>query len=42
MLKPGHKAPNLTLKTVDGRDIALADAWRTGRHVVLVFLRHLG
>ena len=42
MIKTGRKAPNLILKTVDGGNIALADTWSKGQHVVLVFLRHLG
>ena len=42
MLKSGQKAPSLILKTVEGQDIALADTWREGRNIVLVFLRHLG
>lgn len=42
MIKPGRKAPSLILKNVDGGHVALADIWSEGRHVVLVFLRHLG
>lgn len=42
MIKPGQKAPSLSLTTIDGQEIALAEMWREGRAMVLVFLRHLG
>lgn len=42
MLKPGDFAPNPTLQTIDGSTAPLAQFWQNGRHVVLVFLRHLG
>jgi peroxiredoxin len=43
MLQAGDRAPDLTLTTLDGQPISLAEtAWR-GRHTaLLVFLRHLG
>lgn len=42
MLKPGDLAPNPTLHTIDGAAAPLAQFWQHDRHVVLVFLRHLG
>lgn len=42
MVNPGDKAPNLILKTIDEQPMALAETWRTGKNVLLVFLRHLG
>ena len=42
MLHPGDKAPEIKLKTVEGQTIALANIWREGHNILLVFLRHLG
>lgn len=41
-LAVGQPAPNATLTTLDGGAIELASLWREGRHVLLLFLRHLG
>lgn len=38
----GQPAPDATLATLDGEFIELASLWREGRHVLLLFLRHLG
>jgi len=38
----GQPAPDARLKTLDGDDVSLAEAWRGGRHALLVFLRHPG
>jgi len=40
--QPGDPAPNATLMTVEGQPVPLAEAWRSGHKVLLVFLRHLG
>ena len=42
VLQPGDTAPNVNLQTLDGQAFSLADTWRSGRHVLLIFLRHLG
>ncbi len=42
MVSVGDKAPDVMLATLEGQPLALADMWRGGRNVVLVFLRHLG
>jgi len=42
MLKVGNNAPNFNLFTVDGSTVSLHETLRSGRHVLLVFLRHLG
>lgn len=42
LIKSGNRAPDVTLTTVEGQAISLAETWRTGQNVVLVFLRHLG
>lgn len=42
MPKVGHNAPNFDLCTVDGSSVSLHETLRSGRHVLLVFLRHLG
>ena len=43
MLQAGDRAPDLTLTTLDGQPISLAEtAWRGGHTALLVFLRHLG
>ena len=33
---------DVTLMTVEGQTVSLAEAWRSGHNVLLVFLRHLG
>jgi peroxiredoxin len=38
----GDPAPTFTLPTLDGGLIALEDALRDGRFLLLVFLRHPG
>jgi peroxiredoxin len=40
-LKTGQPAPNVTLATLDGRSVAMADYWGNGRSCLLIFLRHL-
>jgi hypothetical protein len=35
-------APDVLLVTIDGKPISLAETWRGGQNVLLVFLRHLG
>ena len=42
MVEEGDVAPNFTLKTADGQTVSLSDFLNSGRHVLLVFLRHLG
>ncbi len=42
MTQPGGLAPDATLMTVEGQAVSLAEAWRNGQNVLLVFLRHLG
>jgi len=42
MLKVGNNAPNFNLCTVDGSSVSLHETLRSGQHVLLVFLRHLG
>ncbi|MGB3903801.1 MAG: hypothetical protein WBB22_02675 [Anaerolineae bacterium] len=41
-LDPGDVAPDFALHTVEGQPISLSGTLRTGRSVLLVFLRHLG
>ncbi len=38
----GTPAPKVMLTTMDGQIISLAETWRSGQNVLLVFLRHLG
>ena len=40
-LQPGQPAPTVTLTTLDGRPVSLSDYWGSGRHLLLIFLRHL-
>ena len=40
-VKIGQAAPDLTLRTIDGRAIALAETWQGNRQALLIFLRHL-
>lgn len=42
MLKAGNNAPNFNLCTVNGASVSLHKTLGSGRHVLLVFLRHLG
>ncbi len=42
MLKLGDIAPDFTLQTADGQPLSLSQTLRSGRNVLLVFLRHLG
>ena len=41
-VQAGQPAPNVTLTTLDGQPVPLAQAWRAGRPALLIFLRHLG
>lgn len=40
-LRPGQRAPNITLKTLDGTAVPLSSLWGNGRSALLIFLRHL-
>jgi peroxiredoxin len=40
-LRPGQPAPDVTLKTLDGRFLPLSSLWGNGRPALLIFLRHL-
>lgn len=42
MLKIGDPAPDVTLMTITGETVSLAETWRSERHILLIFLRHLG
>jgi peroxiredoxin len=42
VLREGSLAPDFTLPTADGQLVSLGEALRSGRNVLLVFLRHLG
>ena len=37
----GQPAPNVTLANSEGREVSLAELWRSGP-VVVAFLRHFG
>jgi peroxiredoxin len=41
-LKPNSSAPNFSLQTVEGEQITLNEVLKSGKHVLLVFLRRLG
>ena len=38
----GQAAPDFTLSIVDGDELSLNEILSEGKHVLLVFLRHLG
>ena len=40
-LQTGQQAPNVTVKNMAGETVELAEMWRAGRNVLLIFLRHL-
>lgn len=40
-LQLGQPAPSVPMTTLDGRSVSLADYWGNGRHLLLIFLRHL-
>lgn len=42
LLKYGNRAPDIKLMTVEGNAYTLLNEIEHGRHVLLVFLRHLG
>jgi peroxiredoxin len=42
MVQIGDLAPDVSLKTTNGQIVSLAETWRSGRHALLIFLRHLG
>lgn len=42
MLKPGDKAPDVSLKNLEGQATALSVYQQNGKNILLVFLRHLG
>ncbi len=41
-LKTGDAAPDFTLLATDGQPVSLGGTLQGRRHVLLVFLRHLG
>jgi peroxiredoxin len=41
-LQSDDTAPDFILTTVEGQIVSLSRVFRTGRSVLLVFLRHLG
>jgi len=41
-MKAGDKAPNITLRTVEGEMLSLRGDSQNGRNTLLIFLRHLG
>jgi peroxiredoxin len=41
-LPPDFTAPDVTLTTIDGQSISLAEMLGKGQKILLVFLRHLG
>jgi peroxiredoxin len=41
-LKVGDLAPDVRLSDLEGHAVSLANYWRSGQNVLLVFLRHLG
>ena len=41
-LKPGDKAPNIALRTVEGQMLSLHSDQQEERSTLLIFLRHLG
>jgi hypothetical protein len=42
MLTINDPAPAVKLETTTGEPVSLAEIWQSGRHGLLVFLRHLG
>ncbi len=40
-LRVGQAAPDVPLVTIDGEPIALSQAWKSGEHALIIFLRHL-
>jgi peroxiredoxin len=42
VLKVGDLAPDAKLSDLEGHEVSLANSWRSGQNVLLVFLRHLG
>jgi peroxiredoxin len=42
VVRPGDTAPEFRLPAIGGEVRSLSEATARGRHVLLVFLRHLG
>jgi hypothetical protein len=42
MITVDAQAPEVTLQTMTGKAVALAEMWQNGQHLLLIFLRHLG
>jgi peroxiredoxin len=42
VLQVGDLAPDVRLKDLEDQEISLADYWKSGQNVLLVFLPHLG
>ena len=40
-LQIGQQAPNIEVRNMAGETVDLAETWRAGRNVLLIFLRHL-
>ena len=40
-IKVGQAAPSVSLESIDGKNVSLADFWQDGRSTLLIFLRHL-
>lgn len=38
----GQRAPDFQLQSIEGEQISLGETLKSGNHVLLVFLRHLG
>ena len=38
----GQRAPDFRIQSIEGEQITLGEVLRSGNHVLLVFLRHLG
>ena len=42
VLQVGDLAPDVRPRDLEGQEISLANYWKSGQNVLLVFLRHLG
>ncbi len=41
LIRPGQRAPDISLEQLDGPAMPLSAYWGRGRHTLLIFLRHL-
>ena len=41
-MKLNSSVPDFALRSVEGEQISLGEVLKSGKHVLLVFLRHLG